>query len=761
MKKKFTIFILLIIGLALVINQSCKKNEEEDPNNNNPNLTDEIPPQIGVTSPTADFSFLAPGNTVSIAGYASDNETINKVMWTSSNGQNGTASGTTSWGITDVTLTNGDNLFTFIAYDGASNTDTATLLVTYNEFFTFSGQLAIDPPGFFVNVNTNVKFQIPVLNNPNLVANSIKLIEVDMQGNLVEEIGEMFDDGDLAHGDDIQGDGVYSLFHTFMETVPSRILLRVRVTTEENTGQVFSYSEIGDVMAVDQIPETAMMNMLNVQNLADQKFQQVFASSGYDEALAQTITFLEESSEVLAAGQTESGDIWIDFNYGLAGMVLATDEENEGGSGDDKNSRYSKPPIPIEKQTVGTPGPSYYNTKEGEHTVLDNDVMLFAPNWVEFNSWGTEFLDGLNTLLTGSTCPSFDVSYLKNEAADLHALRTLSEYGLIVIHTHGGLDKDNNVIFLTGDEATYEVDEILEWIFGNIMPIPFKGKTMWAVKPGFISTHNNNYPNSIIYNGSCESAHNTTMSNAFINKGANTYFGFSETVKSWFDRDMANQLFPKLISQGKTTGEAFVGNQHDNNNPPAYFVMWGDNQTKFASDFVNGDFEEGNLNGWNVVGDGRVITQLGPITPFDSLYMGIISTGLGFTVDVGSLSQDFCVPDTATTLSLQWNFLSEEFLEWVGSQYQDYFEISIIDNAGNKNVLFYKTIDNVYAEYELTLVSPDIVFDQGDVYGTGWQFVSFDISAYAGQDVTLVLGAGDVGDSIYDTAILLDNIKVE
>jgi hypothetical protein len=44
---------------------------------------------------------------------------------------------------------------------------------------------------------------------------------------------------------------------------------------------------------------------------------------------------------------------------------------------------------------------------------------------------------------------------------------------------------------------------------------------------------------------------------------------------------------------------------------------------------------------------------------------------------------------------------------------------------------------------------------------TGWDMLSFDITAFRGQTVTLVLSAGDVGDSIYDTAILLDLISVQ
>jgi hypothetical protein len=53
------------------------------------------------------------------------------------------------------------------------------------------------------------------------------------------------------------------------------------------------------------------------------------------------------------------------------------------------------------------------------------------------------------------------------------------------------------------------------------------------------------------------------------------------------------------------------------------------------------------------------------------------------------------------------------------------------------------------------------VFDVGDVYMTGWQSSTFDLSAFKNKRITLSIAAGDVGDSIYDTAILLDDIVVK
>ncbi len=58
-------------------------------------------------------------------------------------------------------------------------------------------------------------------------------------------------------------------------------------------------------------------------------------------------------------------------------------------------------------------------------------------------------------------------------------------------------------------------------------------------------------------------------------------------------------------------------------------------------------------------------------------------------------------------------------------------------------------------------MSPPIYFDHGDAYGTGWRDFSADISAYHGQVVRLIIRIGDVGDSAYDSACLLDEISID
>jgi hypothetical protein len=546
-----------------------------------------------------------------------------------------------------------------------------------------------------------------------------------------------------------------------METSSSNIYLRVKATSMETEGNVDAFSEIGTVYIVDEIPQAVVDDIMAVQEDADDKFQEYSATMSNTEAVNQTVEYLKEQDYVVDVTVTESGDIWIVFDYGLTGMIITSEEGTEGGLFD-VPVRGTKARIPLNEQTRGkTAGSALKSTSATDaNQVMDNDVLLYAPNYTQFHGWGTEFLDNINDILEDSDCPNFDVHYMQNADASLEVLRNLTQYGLIIIHTHGGVDKNNNVIFLSGQEVDYTSLDIIDWLVGRIFPATHLGKSIWAVRPSYIDAYNDGYPHTIVYNGSCESGYNKTLANVFLNKGANTYFGFSETVKSVFDRDMANQLFPELITNNKTTGEAFVPNQHDASVPPAYFVMYGNSETYFSGQLTNGDFEEGNLTGWTTEGDGRVVTQLGFIIPTAGNYMGIISTGLGYTTQTGSLSQSICVPEEASNLIVSWNFLSEEFLEWVGSSFQDYFEIAIVDSSGTENVIFSKAIDDIYNEYSLTEVSPEIVFDQGGVYYTGWLFFSYNMSQYAGTSITLIFRAGDVGDSIFDTAILLDEIEI-
>jgi len=363
----------------------------------------------------------------------------------------------------------------------------------------------------------------------------------------------------------------------------------------------------------------------------------------------------------------------------------------------------------------------------------------------------------------------FNIVHLKNQDCTIESLENLTEYGYVYIDTHGSGGR----WFLTGQIVnTNDNYDLLQRegkvaiatnvVYKDYLVFFTKKADMYMVSNRFIADLSGTFPNSIVFNSSCQSTMTNNLSSAFISKGARTYLGVDETAHSPFLKDVSIEFANNMAVDNQTSGNAFnnLSVTQDPLSPNANIELIGNQNMYYSNSLINGDFEFGTLAGWNKDGDGRVITQLGTQFPPQGNYMGIISTGLGFTTSSGRISQAFKVNTNESHLNIRWNFLSEEFLEYVGSQFQDYLKITIV--VGNdEHVVFYKTIDDFDLEYALILVSPDIVFDQGDVYMTGWQNISIDISGYAGSNITLIIEAGDVGDSIYDSAVLLDDINVD
>ena len=404
-------------------------------------------------------------------------------------------------------------------------------------------------------------------------------------------------------------------------------------------------------------------------------------------------------------------------------------------------------------------------------------MLIYAPYEAAFAPWN----EGANarTILNNSGF-EFQIDYYTNQAATVSVLNNLTDYGYVILATHGSGGK----FLLTGEviDTTQQV-----WrdsykgmlksgklaVFNNVTISSVGAVTttanVYGVSNKFISSLSGTFPNSVILNNSCESTKTALLSTAFTGKGAKTYYGYSKVVNSGFCVKNSDTLTKRLAKDLKTTADAFMAGS-DPTAPNAVFQMVGANDVHYPDDLINGDFEYGKIQGWTKTGDGRVISQLGSQTPTGGSYMGIISTGLGYTTATGKIYQTFTVRNTQSQLVVRWNFLSEEFLEYINSQFQDYFTITVKDvKTGVSTTLLSRTIDGIASQFgatktsagNLIKVSPGIVFDVGDVYMTGWQSSTFDLSAFKNKRITLSIAAGDVGDSIYDTAILLDDIVVK
>ena len=92
---------------------------------------DTTPPTISITSPTGDATYATSSPSITLGGTASDNVGVTQVTWVNNRGGSGTATGTTAWTATGITLQSGANVITVTAHDAAGNTGTDIITVTY------------------------------------------------------------------------------------------------------------------------------------------------------------------------------------------------------------------------------------------------------------------------------------------------------------------------------------------------------------------------------------------------------------------------------------------------------------------------------------------------------------------------------------------------------------------------------------------------------------------------------------------------------
>ena len=135
---------------------------------------DTTAPMVSITSPTTSDTYTSDSGAIDLAGTASDNKGLARIVWESATGQSGTASGTDNWSISGIQLTEGQNLITVTATDIAGNTATDTITVTYTAPDTQAPTIAITSPTASGTLHLEVPRSI-LLGRPATTGNSIEL----------------------------------------------------------------------------------------------------------------------------------------------------------------------------------------------------------------------------------------------------------------------------------------------------------------------------------------------------------------------------------------------------------------------------------------------------------------------------------------------------------------------------------------------------------------------------------------------------------
>ncbi len=187
-----------------------------------------------------------------------------------------------------------------------------------------------------------------------------------------------------------------------------------------------------------------------------------------------------------------------------------------------------------------------------------------------------------------------------------------------------------------------------------------------------------------------------------------------------------------------------------------------------SEDGFEGPSDEGTLAGWLWAGDAGIVEHLGATAAPEGDRMALVSTGL-FLAENGGLWKPFCPPAGPTQLEFSWRFYSEEFVEWCNSTFQDQFSVTV--SVGDQEAtVFAVSVKELCPPAEclgcgakyVGLAEADVGFDQGGVWATPWQIASIPLDAAFsnGGGLTVRFDVTDVGDGIYDTAVLVDDVRI-
>lgn len=175
----------------------------------------------------------------------------------------------------------------------------------------------------------------------------------------------------------------------------------------------------------------------------------------------------------------------------------------------------------------------------------------------------------------------------------------------------------------------------------------------------------------------------------------------------------------------------------------------------------NGSFEIGDLSEWTKTGTASSLSSLGPLTPVDrnghKKRMGYVSTGPSADYVSSKLTQTFDIQSGVNSIpiSFDYNFVTEEYPEWVGSIYDDKLRITLITPSGNIVTLAAESVNG-----STFIPVGGIDFPGGDntVGMTNWQTSTVNVLVTEGAG-TYEIFVEDAGDDIYDSVVLIDNIR--
>lgn len=194
--------------------------------------------------------------------------------------------------------------------------------------------------------------------------------------------------------------------------------------------------------------------------------------------------------------------------------------------------------------------------------VWNKNVLIWDPSFFEGNPYGA-WSDDVSKMFQNSKCPNnFNVSPpVDGAAAGPASMQQFSNFGTVILNTHGGYDRYGYVDILTGLPTNSQFDFLTTRNSGLTVGC-VEDTCYFAVLPWstFLKPL---HTNTIVYMGLCHGNEflkqptPTGLTARWVAPGSNVaFFNFREEVAVGYDAQDAHAVFDQLINHAKSTGDA-------------------------------------------------------------------------------------------------------------------------------------------------------------------------------------------------------------
>lgn len=592
----------------------------------------------------------------------------------------------------------------------------------------------------------------------------------------------------------IKGDSIYGARVNITETQSG---IRTLVVGVQENGQWKEVSRTATIITLQPLTSADAAVVVQTESVVKTKVDTLKAEGKtVDEIKEAVVQSLLENEDVVEAGASVSGNqVWYALKSGALSAVSIL-ENNVATIAQPMNlvamNTMSMDFMPVNDVAAVSPSAT-------TSTVGNQRVIIFSAHG---QTAGVE----LETALNSANVP-FSVTHLKDGDANVEQFKTMFDYGTVIFDTKGAAlfkgdfeefpylsnlfnANEEQVVILTGEEVTESTLQTYNADLKTGRLVTVDG--YYAITPAFVEHYSKlkDTTGSLVYANAPYSFYNNTLANQFIAQNGTGYVGYENAVTPSQMVDSFTSLLAGESLKDAVNTEKIAGNDS---------ISYAK-----TADLTNGSFEEGETH-WISGGHFDTVSILGDdqnqdwatLRPTNGSDMGIISSGIDETVLDGRQSwvyQTFTVPEDMNVLKFDYNVVSNEPMEFLGSSFNDTFKATIVEGAvkepkasnvpndyyyedsynyskawldstvdENETIIAYETINSSdWGQYEENsdIQRVDVEFDEGDrtTYMTGWKTATVDVTKYQGKTITLKLQTWDLGDTAYPTAVLFDRV---